>query len=331
MKSVMRMTTMVVLVALMLLAPSMALAQDSTNPLCNGLSPEDCAILEAAADASMGVTAFEVPSYSIAFSVDTGEEGGQLEFSATGSGAFMLPADMMNPLDGLMLYLQIDDAMYTDGTESEQGSATVLVKDGMAYINYGGEWYGEEITAEDVAELGLEDLTSLTEMGTEDLGIDLTGVVSTVRGADVDMMGQSMATFTSTVDIPTLLSSLLGSPMVGGLLGEGMGMEGMTPEDMQMIGMMLAPLLQGTAISAEQWVGVDDSQIHNLVVDVAFNMDMSMFDPESAPIVLSVNFSSEVANHNGTFNYDAPAEYRPGSEMEMDLDLGAIAEMDLGM
>ena len=330
MKSLMRMTTLVVLAALMLIGPSLALAQDSTNPLCNGLSPEDCAILEAAAAASAGVTSFEVPAYSIALSVDTGEEGGQIEFSATGSGAFMLPTDMANPLDGLMLYLQIDDAMFSDGMEMQQGAATVLIKDGMAYINYDGEWYGEEITAEDVEEMGLGDLASLTEMGTEDLGMDLSGVISTMRGEDVDMMGQSMATFTSTVDITTLLTTLLSSPAVGSLLGGAdLGMEGMSPEDMQMIGMMLAPLLQGTSISAEQWIGADDSQIHNLVVDVVFNLDMSMFDPESAPLALSVNFSSEVANHNGSFEYEAPAEYRPGSELEM--DLGAVAELNLGM
>lgn len=329
MKVLFRLATFAVVAALMVISPAFpALAQGDGNPLCNGLEAADCEVLTNSAANLEGLTSFRAPSYAISFDADI--EGDQMAFSAAGNAAFMLPADPMNPTEGLMVYLQIDNAMANDGTQSQEGSATVLVKDGMAYVNYNDQWYGDSLDEADLEGLDISQLSSASEIGLGD--IDLTNVLLTARGDDAELMGQSMMTYVTNVDIVQLITVVLGSPAVGqALAGQDMGMEGMTPEDLQMIGMMLAPLLQGTSITLEQWIGADDGLVHKVALNADITFDMSMFDPEAAPMALNLSFEAEIADYNGTFEYEAPAEYAPMDELNAQLEGAQLGLDNLGM
>ena len=330
-KIVSRFVPVFVVIAMLTFSALPALAQDGADPLCNGLSDADCQLMLAGQASMEGVTSFAAPSYSIGFMLNDGTD--DMAFSAAGSGEFMLPVD--GDMTSLMIHLFIDEASISDSGSSESGSAEVIVVDSMAYIKYEGEWYGDTLTEEDLgdfSDLGtIIDPNMLSGGGMGDMGVDMTGVVSTARGADQDMMGQSMAVFTTTVDINQLIVVLLSSPMVGGLLGEAMGGDAgmeMSPEDLQMLGAFLTPMIAGTSLTFEQWVGVDDQMMHKIAVDAVLNLDMSMFDPESTPITGELHFASEITSVNESFSVTPPESYRSADELDLDLEeLGATLDM----
>ncbi len=323
----------VVLVAILALVPVLpALAQGGTNPVCNGLSESDCAILEGPTQNT--VTSFLTPSWEVRFNFTDGTES--VAFSGKGSGGFSFA-------DGqIVAHLVIDElSVEAPDTPAWSGAIEVIVTNDMAYINYNGEWYGEAITPEDLQSMGLgsvADLSSLSDMGSmmsgTDMGIDLTGVLTTTRGADAESMGQKMADFTTTVDLTGLITAVLSSPMLGEALGaaggagDSLGLGGMTAEDMQMMGMFIGPLLAGTSISFEQWIGLDDSQIHMVKLDIPVNLDLSMLAPEVGKVTGEIYFMAELAAHNQPVEVTPPASYKPIAELETQLeDLGTLLGM----
>lgn len=334
MKRLMRLFSMVVLVALLAIPSLTAFAQDGANPLCQGLTPDDCALLTASDAAMAGVTSFSTPDWTISLQLSVPDETGAVQtvaFSAMGStGGFD-----MSPGAAVVVYLVIDEATVTSEGQTQTGSAEVILTPTMGYVKYNGEWYGGEIEEEDL------DLSQLSELGGAasmsalgDLGIDLTGVLSTTR-SDAEAMGQAMAAFKTDVNVGQMIVAVLGSPMLGSLLGEELGGEAMSPEELQMIGMFLTPMLAGTTLSAERWVGLDDNYIHQLAVDLVIALDLSMFAPEIGKIDGEIHFASGVANFNQPLNPEIPTSYRPIEELEDELDAvmgeleGAISELGM--
>ena len=316
----------ILLVAMLALVPVLpALAQGGTNPVCNGLSESDCTLIENASQ--MTVSSFLTPSWEIRLNFTDGTQ--KVAFASKGSGGFSF-------VDGqVVVHLVIDESsLEIPGSPAMSGSAEVIVTNDMAYVMYNGEWYGQAITPEDLSSLGLgnvADLGSLTDMGSmmgsQDMsGIDLTGVLTTTRGADASAMGQSVADFTTTVDINGLLTAVLSSPLLGDALGaaggagDSLGLGGMTPEDMQMMGMFLGPLLTGTSINVEQWIGLDDGNIHMIKLDIPVSLDLSMLSPDTGKITGEIYFMSEVAAHNQPVEVTVPDSYKPMDELQGQLD-----------
>ncbi len=317
-----RLLSVVVLVALLAVPALTAYAQDGSDPLCQGLSEGDCALLIGSSAAMENVSSFTTPDWEIRLFISLpGEDGTPdvIDFSARGStGGFDLSPDAE-----IVLHLVIDEASITMDGETETGSAELIVTQDMAYILYEGEWYGDTLEDADM------DISQITELGSaasmsslDELGIDLTGVVTTTRDADADMMGQGMAVFVTNVDVGGLLISLLSSPMLGSLLGEELGGEGMemSPEDLQMIGMFLTPMLAGTSVASTSWVGLDDNYIHLLGLNVVLSFDLSMLAPEIGKIDGEIGFLSGVSNFNAPLSVTVPESYRPGDELDLNLD-----------
>jgi len=328
-KMVSRFIPVFVLIVMFVVGALPALAQDGANPLCNGLADADCQLMMAGQASWDGVTSFSVPSYTLDFSMNTGED--EVAVSATGSGEFVLP--MGEDLSTLMIHLFVDNGSMTENGDTQTASFEMIVLDGMAYINYDGEWYGDTMSEQDMADFAsmgsIADMGSMGDMG----GMDMTGVVTTTRAADRDMMGQSVAVFSTTVDINQLLMVVLSSPAIGDIMGQAMGgdttgMEAMSPEEMQMVGAMLAPMLGDTSLSFEQWIGADDMMLHGVALDANLHVDMSMFSPDSAPITGGLHMEIELGNFNESFSVTAPENYKPADEVDM--DLGSITS-DLGM
>jgi hypothetical protein len=316
-----RLAPIILILALALLAPLSVHAQ---NPACNGLSEADCALLAGAQTNLMSITSATMPTVSIDFNLTTADE--TMHFTFDGSAGFMAAPG----LEDLVIHVRVDNLVVQPQPEEPiPSSLELIITESMAYVYYEGEWYGEALTEEDLAELqsSLDEVnTSTAGMDLSTLGIDLTGVLTTTRGADAAVMGIPVATFTSNLDITALLTAVLGSPMVGQALGGG---EEMTPEDMQMLGAMMAPLFTGTALKVDQWVGTQDGLFHKLVIDLAINLDLSMFDPETGKITGGALIDVEMVDINAGYSVDEPTSYRPSEELEW-LQSGTGALEDVG-
>lgn len=316
---------LVFLLALTLAAPALAQGGD---PLCTGLSESDCQLLLGPTTAMAGITSFTTPVWAIDVNMSDGTE--EFAFNANGSGGFQFAPDASE----FLVHLVIEQAAIASADLTQSLSAEIIFTQDMVYVNFNGEWYGGEITEEDLAELGLGDLSGMLGGETADLGdlsaladIDLTGAITTTRGADEQVGGQPVAAFTTDINIAQLVMALLSSPALGEVLGMGgeeLGMEEMTPEDLQMIGAVLTPLLSQTTLSVGQWVGTSDQMLHKIALNMALNLDLSMFDPEIGAITGDISFMSEINGFNQPLAVTFPASFRPIEELETQLDaLGA--------
>jgi len=340
MKRVGGLFALIIVAVLLVATPGAVLAQGSTDPVCTGLAEADCAILTSSTTAMEGVQSFSIPSFSVDFVLNSVD--GETTFNAAGSGHVMVPEGVqeMTTSEGLLLHLVLDSVDYSTPTDSNAGAGEILVRDNMLYVLYNGEWYGgeleaeEEVTDESLEAADVEELEDLQQQ-IADLGIDMTGVVTSARGADTEAMGQPIANFTTTVDITNLFMAVLQSPAVGEAMGMTGGAEGqeatqeaMTAEDMQMMSAMLAPMFQGTTINISQGIGTEDHLLHSFALDVILNADLSMFDPEVGAVAGTVNVSADLDEFNGAFDIPAPESYRPLEEL--DQQLGGVTE-SLGM
>lgn len=327
MKKVSRFSFILVFAMVLVLGPALvASAQDGTNPLCGGLAEADCQQLTTALDTMEGVGSFSISNWTLTLNIDTGEA--PMSVTASGSAEFMMPADAEANPEQVFAHLTIDSyAISGTGDSDESGSAEVILQDGMSYVNYKGEWYGGEMSESDEADLatGIADLSS-GNLDLGSLGMDLTGIMTTTSEASTDPAGTH---FTATLAIDKLLAAFLGSEMGMEMVGGMMGMDtsstdpaatqpAMSPEDMQMFAMIIAPMLEGTTLSFGLWTG-DDNYIHRSALDATINVNLSAFDPAAAPITGEVHFQADLGGYNETFTAEAPTEYKPMEELDADV------------
>jgi len=330
MKHAMRKLSVFVVVFLMLAMAVPALAQGG-DPMCAGLSDADCQLLKGVSGAMAGVSSFSTPAWTIDLNISDGTQ--QFLFNASGSGAFQFSPDGSQ----LLVHLVIDQASLVTPAGSQAGSAEVILTQDMGYVYFNGEWYGGELSAEDLGGLGgVTDLGSLVggQAGMGDIastaGVDLTGVITTTRGADEQVGGQPTAVFTTDINVSQLVVALLASPVVGqalGVAGGDLGLGEMSPEDLQMMGAMFAPMLGQSKIAVGQWVGLSDNMLYKLALDVTIDLNLSMFDPETPPITGAIAFMSEIGAVNQPVSVTFPTSYRPIEELNAQLE-GLNALMD---
>jgi len=102
--------------------------------------------------------------------------------------------------------------------------------------------------------------------------------------------------------------------------GAELGMEEMTPEDIQMMGAFLTPLLSQTTLSVGQWVGTNDQMLRKIALDMVLNLDLTMFDPEASAIAGNISFMAELDGFNQPLAVTFPQSYRPIEELEAQLE-----------
>ena len=318
MKYVVRMLSVVVLVTL-LATPFVSFAQG--DPRCAGLSEADCQIVLQAAEKMMGVTSVTIPSFEFSFELNVPDSAtGEIQsmaVSGDGNGAVSVTSP-----DDAVVYLYLS-SLYVEAQGESQSfnDVELILTPTMQYVKVKGEWYGgEETTDFSGFDTGSMDFNAVMN----ELGIDLTGVMNTTRGDDAQLHGQAMATFVSTIDVGQLLTALLASPAVGealGMAGEGEG--AMSPEEMQMIGALFVPMLAGTTVETEQWIGLEDGYVHDVSMDVVLNLDMSMF--EMGTMTGELHFDVELDGFNAPVSVEFPTDYKPLEEMDSSLpDLGGL-------
>jgi hypothetical protein len=331
MKHVTRLLSIVVVLLLLAVPLSSVFAQTDQNPLCNGLSAEDCDFVTSSQQMVATATSFAIPAMEVSFNINDGSSN--TAFGMKASGEVMLPES-----GHFLLHLALTDISMEPVDPTVPSELEVLVNDTMAFVNYNGEWYGQELSDKDKADLqdALGQLTGAMamgggDMGMGDMGIDLTGVITTTRGDDTEMMGMNMATFSTSIDLTQLLVAVLSSPILGTLLGSSgadMGLGELSPQDLQMMGMIFQPMLAGTTIDLQEWIGLDDMYLHQLVLDVNIHIDLGMFGSEgAAPITGAVHIDVSLDQINEMFDIAAPESYKSIDELNMDtggLDLGSL-------
>jgi hypothetical protein len=312
------------IIALLVLVPALPVfAQGSSQAICSGLSDADCQTLVTAQANASTITSFSASAWSI--DLTASDATTNVAFSGSGSGEFVLPTGSNSA--GLLIHLVIDNLSGSDGTTTlSMKDVEVIVTDKMAFVKYNGDWYGQELTQQDLSSMGLGSLSALGSLsGTSSTnslsslsGIDLTGAVTTTRGADVSAGGQNMQVFTTSFDLGKLIGAVLASPAIAPLMGQAMGSSGsqMTPDQLQMVGAMIAPMLGTTSINFEEWVG-SDANLHEIKLDVVLDIDPSLFSPTTGKITGEFHFSTDLSGLNQSYSVTPPTSYKPMSDLNV--------------
>jgi hypothetical protein len=205
----------------------------------------------------------------------------------------------------------------------------VALKDNILYMHAsspnGAEvWFGEKLvmTSQDLADVeqvldelrqslesaDVQEVTdALEEMsGTTQALSDLASqYVVTTRGEDQILHGQTMLTFTTTIDIigllnddklPGLLLQLLTSPSFSTFAEDNdLDLSSLNEKQIRFVLMSLALAMDGSEYSVEQWIGADDQYTHYSALNMTFVLDGSAFDiggGTSAPQKMEINMSA---------------------------------------
>jgi len=250
------------------------------------------------------------------------------------------------------MHIMVDELTGTSEgkTETVKGLEAIVTPQ-KAFVQYNGEWYGQDITPEQLAEMVPGGMGSLVSgMGgmtggaaglsadaglsaLTDMGIDLTGVMTTTRGADAEAGGVKVAVFTTSVDLVKLITNVLSSPAIGqmmgmmmggatGGMGGAMGGTDATPaatSGMEMFIPLIEPMIAGTTISLEQSIGLDDGLAHGLKVDAMINLDASLLSPEVGKVTGEMHFAIEMGNINEPVEVTLPETYKPMEELNAQL------------
>ncbi|NDJ77281.1 MAG: hypothetical protein GYB65_13585 [Chloroflexi bacterium] len=194
MKKAMRWLAGVVVVVMVLGLIPTAQAQGGDEVFCGDLSDSDCALLRDAAANLEGLYSFEMPVWEVYVAGEVYDE--TAEFSATGSGAIIIPQDVaavlsdlpepdsMYDLDPVLTFLErvdgalftqlvadsvvafsIDEAGFSVLEEEMSGSVGLLWKDLGVYVyaespNGAGAWFTDSLDREilEDAEFEIDDL-----------------------------------------------------------------------------------------------------------------------------------------------------------------------------
>lgn len=326
MKKLARVVPILVLIAVFALVPALtAFAQGGgTNALCGGLSDADCKILTDAQAKLQGTTSFTAPSWSVSFNATTSSD--TIKFDAKGSGAFSFKSQT-----DFLVDLKVDQFSATSKGKTQSASGLeAIINPQKVFVQYNGTWYAEDLSASSMSGMNLGSLSGMMGGGQggmsmsqlEQMGIKLDGVVTTARGADATVGSAKVAVFTTNIDVIKLVSAVLASPAVGQALGGMMGgtsgsTSGLKPEDMQMVGALIGPMLTGTTLSVEQSIGLDDSLLHAVKVDAVLSLDASMLSPSTGKIAGEFHFAGEFGNVNEPVNVTIPTDTKPMSDLKL--------------
>jgi hypothetical protein len=286
-------------------------AQD--NPVCSGLSADECQLLSGASTAMADVQSFAIPSWSFDFTLDTGSPDQSVTMNGSGSAEIMLPADPATSTEDLVVHFTLDNFSATSAGQTQSGSGELIVQGNMVYVLANDQWYGGEMTAEDQQSLqdSLGQMTGGGDMDMSEMGdMDTTGLFNTVASQE-DVDGQAATRFATTIDLNVLLPALSDPSMT-----EGMGETG---QQAQMMLSMFSSFLTGTTISFEQVIGQDDNYLHG----IALNVDLPAAT-EGAQAGMSfsggLHFNADFAQYNETFSVTPPTDFRPLEELESQLN-----------
>jgi hypothetical protein len=253
---------------------------------------------------------------------------------------------LMQMLAELGLHVTLDELVVeVPGETPIAVSLEVIFKDMGLYVRVPSpvereQWFGEdlELSESDLAEIDAMFEELVTQLESEEMQqmmaqmSEMEGVaqdfnnlvssyVTTTRGDDADMMGQSMAVFTTEFDLQglladpelgTLIMDLLENPALAAMTEEMEGLE-INETQIQFALMTVGLLLKDFSLSTTQYVGLDDSFVHRVEFDMALDVDLSLLgDPDVPGAVGDLHFEADISDINSTTMDDVelPTDFR---------------------
>jgi hypothetical protein len=288
------------------------------------------------------------------------------DMPAVGTGDVAALQALLSQFNSTMIQQMISEALLqfvlTDFTlDSPEESmsinnVSVVLKDGVFYLqapspNGSSAWFGQpiEITSTDLAELDSALAEMQTSLSSEDfaqsleiqpelmqLQQDLMAVVNehitTVRGADETLNGQSMAAFTTTFDLAGLLADpalvdviIQFADVQAAQTGESMEL---TSGQLTLVFTMIQMVLGDSQLfTFQQWVGLDDLYLHKVQLDISVDADLSTFEADAGSVSFALSLSAEMDEFNAVTpeSVEVPTEYH---SMEESFLFGTSAELE---
>ncbi len=233
-------------------------------------------------------------------------------------------ATVQTALNELGIVLAIEHASVQAPGTDMSGGGDLIFKDNGLYVRLesptgADAWFGDTIdmTASNMDELNqtLEDaIAQLESDGTRatlaqaselsgslnDIYGMLSDHISTTRGPDESLSGQTMIAFTTTFDLkglladpnlPTALLTLLNNPAMESLGINLQDVRDLNETQVHFLLMTVGLLVGDTSITLDQWVGADDGYLHKFGFNLGLNVDLSLMGGSSAFDHLNLNAS----------------------------------------
>jgi len=333
--------TFLVAIAALIFGVIGVLAQDSTS-LCGGLSEADCAILtesqetmsaleSAAVKFDLDMTFGGIPDMSDSAAIKL--SGDARYFISNPEALQNLAANMSDDMAGAIedlfqafaldgtFILQLPAEMIGESSPNRGAFSTRLV-DGFAYANVdklmalfgetgsGSGWIGIDL-AGFYARLFEQMGSDLGVIPDQSAASDMVSDFVTIeRGDDVEVDGQTHATFHYTFDYSELASNETFMSLLRDQL-EGMGM--MAQMDMDALMAFYAQAFAAIKLEATQTVGLDDHYVHNLTMQLDWAMDMNTLSdlfgglPGEMPnITVNMSVNADLSQFNEAEPIEAP-------------------------
>jgi len=247
-------------------------------------------------------------------------------------------AKIQQALAELGLHIVVDSFSLQAPDEEISTGVEVLFKDSALYVqlespNGARAWFGDraELNATDLQDLqtSLDEMITLLESEDTQAAMaqlsELSGFqtqistlaskyVTTTRGPDQILGGQSMAVFTTSFDLVGFLKDpLLKSPTVA-QLSPDLNTADLTEAQVQLVLTIMGLMLKESTITTELWVGLDDNYVHKLGADLALSLDLSLLGQEAGATSVTLNGSAAVElediNTASLADVAVPAIYR---------------------
>lgn len=253
----------------------------------------------------------------------------------------------------LGLYVVLDEVQVPQASQNLAGPTEIIFKDMGLYLHAPSPtgataWFGEALalTPEDLSELesGLQELllslqseetqqmlAQLSELSgsTRRLQALMSQYISTTRGVDVVLDGQTMFTFITTFDLegfladpalPVLLLGLLKNPALADLDVDMGDLETLNEAQLQFVLTTVSLLVADAHFSMEQWIGAQDRYVHRLGLDLRLDLNLALLDEEAemqtASVVGSVNAVLREINTTTLDAVKIPVNYYPLDDSE---------------
>ncbi|MBN1681518.1 MAG: hypothetical protein JW966_14655 [Anaerolineae bacterium] len=277
-------------------------------------APDTCQERQDAYQLMSKVQSAIVPDLAMNLVLDSGDPTQDMSITVMGSYEFMLVESSEGLGASVHGVLEQGQLVNSEGTQDLSGTEFIIIgSKGYTTRDGGVTWVEEDLTEDSISGLGM----FLGLGGTAGSGFDLYTDPETFTvtvGADEEYDGKTMHVHTLALDLMGLfsateaLSGLMDSGLDAG--GDSLGVSeeslGMSSEEFAMMAGMLLPFLNGTEISTTLHIGADDGYIYYVSDDITFMMDLSVMDPEQAPVTMVYQLSGHVTGHNQPLEITAP-------------------------
>lgn len=298
------------MVAVMSMA-GVAQAQDT----CFGLSASDCAAIASATENTLSTVMSFNQTWSIDFRVSGVPDSADLTFSASGSGPVII--DLMGSFP--LSFDQSITASFNDGFSSGGGATGAILKDGILYINMGGDMWGSLnlVQALESGEIGGQELP-LDALASGDIdpemalgALEAFGDLTTIPGfLNYTRSGDTftfVADLTRLINDPNFQSGVSNLAMTAG--EDGAQIAGLVS--------LLPMLLSEGKIEVVQQINSAANIVTGLGFNVNASIDPAMLGAGTTPITITLVFRVDLSDPNGSFDIQAPANATPFEDMGM--------------